>query len=384
MRTSIARLAAGTLVVLAACTGSPSSTSPSAGTSGSTIRLAVDVRDRAARGRTAAPDGMPHRYRRSGRNGGVRRGRQRVGARSSERRRQLPVRGASPGSVHVEPPGRPSTVERPRDQVDPRCAVASRFPASRCRHVVGTSHRQGRRLHLPERDAAPQDLPRDPASRRHHAGRPCALPERHLPPVRSRHRVRGRHGRRGRDLALVEPGRGSRAAGVRGRRDQVRRARLHRGRDHAALRGRARRRRTAPARDRPDGPHDQPGSVARGRRGSDLHDRRSAGAGRRPDRADGRGDVRGLAEPWSSGAGSNLSRSRTLRPGSSAGSTAARSSWRPTDAMGRRTWSRSTAGSPSRCRSSSGIEIAAARTPLSGFVPPLPAGIEEAVGGGVG
>ena len=36
MRTSIARLAAGTLVVLAACTGSPSSTSPSAGTSGST------------------------------------------------------------------------------------------------------------------------------------------------------------------------------------------------------------------------------------------------------------------------------------------------------------------------------------------------------------
>ena len=31
-----------------------------------------------------------------------------------------------------------------------------------------------------------------------------------------------------------------------------------------------------------------------------------------------------------------------------------------------------------------GIEIAAARTPLSGFVPPLPAGIEEAVGSGVG
>ena len=37
MRTSIARLAAGTFVVLAACTGSPSSTSPSAGTSGSTF-----------------------------------------------------------------------------------------------------------------------------------------------------------------------------------------------------------------------------------------------------------------------------------------------------------------------------------------------------------
>jgi hypothetical protein len=32
----------------------------------------------------------------------------------------------------------------------------------------------------------------------------------------------------------------------------------------------------------------------------------------------------------------------------------------------------------------SGIEIAAARTPLSDFVPPLPSGIEEAVGGGVG
>jgi len=32
----------------------------------------------------------------------------------------------------------------------------------------------------------------------------------------------------------------------------------------------------------------------------------------------------------------------------------------------------------------SGIEIAATRTPLSGFVPALPSGIEEAVGGGVG
>jgi len=31
-----------------------------------------------------------------------------------------------------------------------------------------------------------------------------------------------------------------------------------------------------------------------------------------------------------------------------------------------------------------GVEIAAARTPFSDVVPPLPAGIEEAVGGGVG
>ena len=66
MRTSIARLAAGTLVVLAACTGSPSSTSPSAGHVRLDVRPAVDVRDREARGRAAAPDGMPHRNRRSG------------------------------------------------------------------------------------------------------------------------------------------------------------------------------------------------------------------------------------------------------------------------------------------------------------------------------
>jgi hypothetical protein len=41
-------------------------------------------------------------------------------------------------------------------------------------------------------------------------------------------------------------------------------------------------------------------------------------------------------------------------------------------------------GQPAAVPLVSGIEIAAARTPLSGFVPPLPSGIEEAVGGGVG
>ena len=66
MRTSIARLTAGTLVVLAACTGSPSSPSPSAGSVRLDVRPAVDVRARATPGRAAASRGMPHRTRRSG------------------------------------------------------------------------------------------------------------------------------------------------------------------------------------------------------------------------------------------------------------------------------------------------------------------------------
>ena len=110
----------------------------------------------------------------------------------------------------------------------------------------------------------------------------------------------------GKRLALVEPGRGSvGSARVRGRRHQVRCARLHRGRDHVALRGRARRRRAAPARDRPDGPHDATRVCGTGTPRDRTHDRSPPNRTRADgdtDRADGRGDVRRLEgdglPPW--------------------------------------------------------------------------------------
>ena len=157
-----------------------------------------------------------------------------------------------------------------------------------------------------------------------------------------------------------------------------------RGRDHPALRGRTRRRRSAPARDRPDEPHDQPGLCGTVTPG--------IGSPRSPTQPDPDGDLIALTV----GATCEDSRAMVFRRGEQPQPLADAPSrivgWLDgstvlvaTDGCdGPSNLVAIDSGQPVAVPLVTGIEIAAARTPLSGFVPPLPAGIQEAVGGGVG
>ena len=227
MRTSIARLTAGTLVVLAACTGSPSSTSPPGRTSGaaspppSTSGIA-----RLADGQplpTGCPTGTAARD-------------ETVAFVADGNAWVLDPASGDVSCLFAAPAPGPFTWNPRGDRAllndleirsihGVQLRAASPLPAA----VTSWGHPIGKAVVYisPSGTRLRKIYSGNAASRRHHSGRPCPLPERHLPPVRSRHRVRGRHGGRGGDLALVEPRRGPCAARVRGRRNQVRRARLH-------------------------------------------------------------------------------------------------------------------------------------------------------------
>ena len=224
------------------------------------------------RERPAPTRRLSGRRQRSSPDRGLRRGRERLGPGPGEQRRELPVPDAGSRTVHVEPARGSHAPGRALDPVDRREAPARRDIPDEPPVVVGSSDRQGGRLHPAERHGPPQGLPRHPTHGRHHAGPRRPLPQRDLPPLGPRARLRGRHRRRSGDLALVQRRRGSGAARLRGRGDDVRGARLHGRRANAAVRRGPWRRRAAPARARPHRPHDQPGSVARGCRRPDLGD----------------------------------------------------------------------------------------------------------------
>ena len=275
MPATTARLTAGMLVVLAACTGSSSASFAVDPRIPPSVSL-DDLHD--ARERHGAARGLSDRSRRSGPHGGLRRGWKRVGARPASDDATCLFPAPAPGPFTWNPRGdRALLSDLEIASIDGRQLRAGSSSVTRG-DVVGASDRRGRRLRLSQRHAPAQDLPRHAAARRHHADTWRPLPERHLPPVGARDRVRRRHRRTAGDLAVVERGRGSGAARLCGRRHDVRRARLHRRRRHAPVCGRARRRCAAPPRARPPEPDDQPGVVAWGRGGPDLVDRHPAPA----------------------------------------------------------------------------------------------------------
>ena len=355
MRTSIARLAAGTLVVLVACTGTPSSAFTVRRSDRLDVRPAFDLRDRQTRERAAASRRMPHGNRRSGRDRGVRGGRQRVGPRPGERRHQLPVRGAGPGPVHVEPSRGSSTVERPRDpgrSTACSCGPPRRRPAA----VTSWGHPIGKAV-----------VYISPSGTRLRKVYPGTQRRDDITPVAHVHYLNVIYHPSGLAIAFViDTGDGEEIwLSSNLGEDPVRLVFAVGGTRFGALDFTADGTTLLYAAVHGD---DAPilhaidltdPTINQGLWHGDAGDRISAIAaqpepGWRPDRADGRCDVRGL-EGDGVPAGRATSAARwTRHPGSSAGSTTARSWWRPTDATDLRTWSRSTAGSPSRYHSSRG------------------------------